>query len=88
MINHIILAGQVAGALAAIGGLVYAIVTYAVVKPIKAYIDHATYQIQPTSNGGNSLPDAIKAIKRVEMKIQKLDKRVEFIEETLKIPQI
>ena len=84
--DHILLAGQVALALSAIGGLVYTIVIYAVVKPIKNYIDKATYQIQPGSNGGNSLPDAIKAIKRVEQKIEKLSKRLDIVETHLTDP--
>jgi hypothetical protein len=78
--DHILLAGQIAAALSAIAALIYGIVVYAVVKPIKAYIDHATYQIQPNSNGGNSLPDAIKAIKKVDSKIEKLSKRLDIVE--------
>ena len=81
--NDIILWGQLAAALSAIGGVVYVIVKYVVVNPIKNYIDKATYQIQPGSNGGNSLPDAIKAIKKVDQKIEKLSKRVEALEDTL-----
>ena len=50
------------------------------------YIDKATYQIQPGSNGGNSLPDAIKAIKRVEQKIEKLSKRLDIVETHLTDP--
>ena len=84
--DNILLAGQIAAAISAIGALVYGIVIYAVVRPIKAYIDHATYQIQPTSNGGNSLPDAIKAIKRVEYKIEKLSKRLDIVETHLTDP--
>jgi hypothetical protein len=84
--DNILLAGQIAAAISAIGGLVYIIVIYAVVKPIKVYIDLATYQIQPTSNGGSSLPDAIKAIKRVEQKIEKLSKRIDIVETHLTDP--
>ena len=57
MTEQIIMAGQVAGALTAIGGVFYVVVKYAVVRPIQNYIDSATYQIQPHANGGRSLAD-------------------------------
>jgi hypothetical protein len=82
------MAGQVAGALSAIGAVVFVIVKYVVVKPIQNYIDKATYPISPTANGGKSLPDVIRAIKRVEVKIEKLDDRVQTLEDTLKVPSI
>ena len=88
MTNAIIMAGQVAGALSAIGAVVFVIVKYVVVKPIQSYIDKATYPISPTANGGKSLPDVIRAIKRVEVKIEKLDDRVQTLEDTLKVPSI
>jgi hypothetical protein len=88
MTEAIIMAGQVAGALSAIGAVVYVIVKYVVVKPIQNYIDKATYPISPIANGGKSLPDAIRAIKRVEVKLEKLDDRVKTLEDTLKTPQI
>lgn len=88
MTEAIIMAGQVAGALSAIGAVFYVIVKYVVVKPIQNYIDKATYPISPVANGGKSLPDAIRAIKRVEVKLEKLDDRVQALEDTLKTPQI
>ena len=88
MTEAIIMAGQLAGALSAIGAVVFVIVKYVVVAPIQNYIDLRTNQIQATSNGGNSLPDAIKAIKRVEAKIERLSGRVETLENTLKVPQM
>lgn len=88
MTNAIIMAGQVAGALSAIGAVVFVIVKYVVVKPIQNYIDKATYPISPTSNGGKSLPDAIRGIKRIEAKLEKMDQRVQVLEDTLKVPQI
>ena len=88
MTNAIIMGGQVAGALSAIGAVVFVIVKYVVVKPIQNYIDKATYPISPTANGGKSLPDVIRAIKRVEIKLEKLNSRVDDLENTLKVPQI
>ena len=88
MTEAIIMAGQVAGALSAIGAVVFVIVKYVVVKPIQNYIDKATYPISPTANGGKSLPDVIRAIKRVETKLEKIDGRVQTLEDTLKVPSI
>jgi hypothetical protein len=88
MTNAIIMGGQIAGALSAIGAVVFVIVKYVVVKPIQNYIDKATYPISPTANGGKSLPDVIRAIKRVEVKLEKIDGRVQTLEDTLKVPSI
>ena len=88
MTEAIIMAGQIAGALSAIGAVVFVIVKYVVVKPIQNYIDKATYPISPTANGGKSLPDVIRAIKRVENKLEKIDGRVQTLEDTLKVPSI
>lgn len=88
MTNTIIMAGQVAGALSAIGAVVFVIVKYAVVKPIQTYIDLRTYQIQPHANGGKSLSDVALGIQRVERKVENLGKRVDALENTLKVPQI
>ena len=87
MTNAIIMAGQVAGALSAIGAVVFVIVKYAVVKPIQNYIDLRTYQIQPNANGGKSLSDVALGIQRVERKVEALGKRVDTLENSLKVPQ-
>lgn len=58
--------GQVAAALGAIltvGGM---LVKWTIVKPIKMYIDQMTYPIQPSANGGNSLPDLVKSVAEVK----------------------
>jgi F0F1-type ATP synthase membrane subunit b/b' len=72
----------------AIGAVVFVIVKYVVVKPIQNYIDLRTHQIQPNSNGGKSLPDIALGIQRVERKVESLNKRVDALENTLKVPQI
>lgn len=59
-------AGAVAAALIAILTLVGMLVSWGVVKPIKAYIDKMTYPIQPHSNGGKSLPDLINTVDEVK----------------------
>ena len=88
MTNGIIMAGQLAGALSAIGAVVFVIVKYVVVTPIQNYIDLRTHQIQPNVNGGRSLSDVALGIQRVERKVESLNKRVDNLENTLKIPQI
>ena len=84
----IIRAGQIAGALSAIGAVVFVIAKYAVVKPIQNYIDARTEQIQLKSNGGHSLTDVALGVARVERKVETIGKRVNTLENTLKTPQI
>ena len=55
--TNLMTAGQVAGSMIAILTLFGMIVNWGIVKPIKAYIDKMTYNIQPESNGGSSLTD-------------------------------
>ena len=79
--------GQIAGALSAIGGVVFIIAKYAIVRPITNYIDARTVQIQKNTNGGRSLSDVALGVARVERKIELISKRVEILENTLKAPQ-
>jgi hypothetical protein len=72
--------GQYAAAITAILVLVGIIVKWGIVKPIKTYIDQATAPIQPTANGGRSLPDVIAGIKRIETKMQLLEERLTQLE--------
>jgi F0F1-type ATP synthase membrane subunit b/b' len=88
MTEAIIMGGQIAGALSAIGGVVFVIAKYAIVRPIQNYIDARTEQIQLTSNGGHSLTDVALGVARVERKIETISKRVSTLENTLKIPKI
>lgn len=62
----LIIAGQYAAALIAILTLFGLVVKWVILKPIKTYIDHATYPIQPNSNGGKSLPDLIDTVDEVK----------------------
>ena len=68
--SGIINAGAVAGALIAILTLLGMIVRYAVVIPIKAYIDKMTYAIQPHANGGKSLPDLINKVDALHLVVR------------------
>jgi hypothetical protein len=63
---NIILIGQIAGACLAIGSALALGVQWLVLKPIKLYIDSATYPLSPDANGGMALPDAIRAINDVK----------------------
>lgn len=76
----VITAGQYAASVTAILALFGVIVKWGIVKPIKAYIDQATYPISPNANGGRSLPDAISALNRIESKIDSMDKRITKLE--------
>ena len=77
----ILTAGQYAAALSAILALLAIIVKYGILKPIKIYIDTATYPIHPEANGGRSLPDAIAGIARIEEKMYELDQRLLILEQ-------
>lgn len=46
-----------------------------VVTPLKNFIREQTYPIQPTSNGGRSLPDVAHAVQRIE---QRLNEHIDF----------
>jgi hypothetical protein len=88
MTEAIIMGGQIAGALSAIGGVVFVIGKYAIVRPIQNYIDSRTEQIQLTTNGGHSLTDVALGVARVERKVETIGKRVNTLENALRIPQI
>ena len=66
----IIYLGQIAAALLAILSLAGLLVKWAIVKPIKAYIDTMTYAIQPHANGGKSLPDLINKVDALHVVVQ------------------
>jgi hypothetical protein len=78
--------GQYAAALSAIAVLAGMTIKWGIVKPIKAYIDQATYPIHPTANGGKSLPDVVATVNRIESRITDLDYRLNSIEELVTKP--
>jgi hypothetical protein len=75
-----------AAAFVTIGTSLGLFIKWAIVKPIKTYIDHATYPIQKTSNGGYALPDAIKTLKRIEIKVGDIDDRLVQVENLVTKP--
>jgi hypothetical protein len=78
--------GQYAGAITAIALLAGMAIKWGIVKPIKTYIDLATYPISPTANGGKSLPDVVATVNRIESRISDLDYRLNSIEEMVTKP--
>jgi len=72
--------GQYAAALSAIAVLLGMFIKWAIVKPIKAYIDQATYPIHPESNGGRSLSDVAQTVNRIESKLSEVDERLVAVE--------
>ena len=67
--KQIIAIGQIAFALVSILTLGGILVKWTIVKPLKSFIAEQTYPIQPHANGGDSLPDVIKTVKRIENKL-------------------
>jgi hypothetical protein len=78
--------GQYSAAITAILILAGIAIKWAIVKPIKAYIDQATYPIHPTANGGKSLPDVVATVNRIESRILEVDHRLVAIEELVTKP--
>ena len=78
--------GQYAGSITAIAILLGMFIKWAIVKPIKAYIDTATYPLNPNANGGKSLPDLINTVNRIEARVGDLDYRLNSIEELVTKP--
>ena len=68
--DAIVNAGQIAGALIAVLTLVGMVVRYAIVIPLKTYINQMTYAIQPHANGGKSLPDLIAKVDSLHLVVQ------------------
>lgn len=63
----LLILGQYAAALIAILTLGGILVKWGILKPIKLYIDQATYPIQKTSNGGYSLPDLVHSVDEIKV---------------------
>ena len=82
----ILVIAQYAAALTTIAGAAGLFVKWVVVKPIKAYIDQATYPISPNANGGRSLSDVAQTVNRIESKQTEIEKRVVAIEELVTKP--
>ena len=82
----ILVIAQYAAALTTIAGAVGLFVKWVVVKPIKAYIDQATYALHPDANGGKSLADVSRTVNRIEANVKDIDYRLNNIEELVTKP--
>jgi hypothetical protein len=78
--------GQYAAAITAILILAGTSIKWGIVKPIKAYIDQATYPIHPESNGGRSLADVANTVNRIENKLHDVDDRLIAVENLVTKP--
>jgi hypothetical protein len=78
--------GQYAGAITAIAIALGMAIKWAIVKPIKLYIDTATYPLHPDANGGKSLADVARTVNRIETQVKDLDHRLNSIEEVVTKP--
>jgi hypothetical protein len=54
-------------------GIIAALGKWLIVNPLKSFIKDQTYPIQPTANGGRSLPDIARTVDRIE---QRLDEHI------------
>ncbi len=77
---------QYAAALITIATALGLTIKWVFIKPLKLYIDQATYPISPKANGGKSLPDAIKTLERIENKICDIDGRLLQVENLVTKP--
>lgn len=56
-------------------GIIAALGKWLVVNPLKNFIKDQTYPIQPTANGGRSLPDIARTVDRIE---QRLNEHIDY----------
>lgn len=76
------LLGQVVSVVLGIASLLGLFVRYFVLVPLKAFIKDQTYPIQPTSNGGNSLRDVADTVRRIDHRLESIERRVMRLEDT------
>ena len=75
-------AGAVAAALGSIAAVIWAVVRYAVLKPLDKRIKEATQPIQPGyRNGGDSLADIAKKVKDLNNRFDRLEEAHRIQEE-------
>jgi hypothetical protein len=83
LIDNILQAGAIAGAIGAIFGTFILMLKYVVLNPLDRRIIEKTKQIQPEANGGKSLADVALGVARVERKIENVIKRVDNLEKNI-----
>jgi hypothetical protein len=80
----VLILGQYATASLAVLALVGALFRFLVLLPLKAFIKEQTYPIQPTANGGRSLPDVALGIEAIKLRLDSIERRVIKLEDTPK----
>jgi hypothetical protein len=50
-------------------GIIAVLGKWIILNPLKAFIKDQTYPIQPTANGGRSLPDIARTVDRIEKRL-------------------
>lgn len=74
--------GQVVSAILGAVTLLGLFVRFIVLLPLKAYIKEQTYPIQPNANGGKSLPDIADTVRRIDHRLESIERRVMRLEDT------
>ena len=74
--------GQVLSVLLALASLIGLFVRFIVLLPLKSYIKEQTYPIQPNANGGNSLRDVADTVRRIDHRLESIERRVMRLEDT------
>jgi len=75
--------GAVAAAISAmllLGGLLFRHLVY---RPLVKLIDDRTREIQPTANGGKSLPDAVRILEKLERRQGVIAEQIDQVERQL-----
>lgn len=50
-------------------GIIAILGKWLIVKPLQTFIKEQTYPIQPSANGGRSLPDIARTVDRIEKRL-------------------
>jgi hypothetical protein len=50
-------------------GILTVLARWFIINPLKTFIKEQTYPIQPTANGGRSLPDIARTVDRIEKRL-------------------
>ena len=74
--------GQVVSAILGAVTLLGLFVRFIVLLSLKAYIKEQTYPIQPNANGGKSLPDIADTVRRIDHRLESIERRVMRLEDT------
>ena len=77
---NISIVGEYATSILAVLTLTGVLFRFIVLLPLKAYIKDLTYPIQPTANGGKSLPDIAKNVERIHDRLDEVEKRLDTLE--------